>query len=418
MRTTRIRVMFMFSFTIVLAAILVVFSYRALASAAQITVFTPQGTALCGRNGSFAPAVFQGQTFMTRFDYYRVLAPPFGPEPVQVDLTFPDGRVFTIPASQQLDGVIDLPFNFPLGSRFAANGAGQFSLTIPVPGEWPYGCYSITGRGLSSGGINNATSFFVVIPGGQPGPSGNASLRATRNGQEIAAALQGEIVEVDGRGFIGGELVSLWITAPDGAVINFPPGQEVVLATPGGAISTSFQFEGKNPVGRYTFTALGQRSQFRVFASFELRPRPVAERGPAQLNVVVPADLGAAQRSIFYANGDLFFPGERIDLWLTMPDGAVRGFPSTFADSFAGQFMVELALDERLPTGFYQLTAQGAESRQLVIAPFTLEQTQGTVFNTDFSPEIGLDNNPLTPPNLEFIDPNPYDWNEYGNPDE
>jgi hypothetical protein len=410
--------MFALSLTIILSMLLVFFSYRAFASAAQITVFTPQGTALCARSGGFASAVFQGQTFLTRFDFFRVLAPPFGPEPIQVDITFPDGRVFTIPASQNLDGVIDLPSNFPPESRFTANGAGQLSLTIPVPGDWPYGCYSVSGRGLSSGGINNATSFFVVIPGGQPGPSGNASLRVTRNGQDLAAALQGEIVEVDGRGFIGGELVSLWITAPDGTVISFPPGQEVVLATPAGAIATSFQFEGKNPVGRYTFTALGQQSQFRVFASFELRPRPVAERGPAQLHVVVPADLGAPQRTVFFANGDLFFPGERVDLWLTLPDGAVRGFPSTFADPFAGQFMAELALDERLPTGFYQLTAQGAESRQLVIATFTLEQAFGTVFNPDFSPEIGLDNNPLTPPDLEFIDPNPYDWNEYGNPDE
>jgi hypothetical protein len=418
MLTSRFRRTFAIGLALTLGLVLASFSYGALASAAQITVFTPQGHAPCSRTGGMAPAVFQGQQFLTRFDYYRVLEPPFGPEAVVVDITFPDGRIFTIPASQQLDGVIDLPANFPPGSTFASNGAGQFSLTIPVPGEWPFGCYSIRGAGASSGGINNATAFFVVVPGGRPGPSGNAALRVTRNGQDINAALQGEIVEVDGRGFIGGELVSLWITAPDGTVIDFPPGQQVVQATPSGAFATSFQFEGKNPVGRYTFTALGQTSQFRVFAGFELRPRPVVQGGPAQLRVVVPADLGAAQRSVFYANGDLFFPGERVDLWLTLPDGAVRGFPSTFADPVAGQFLVELALDERLPIGFYQLTAQGAESRQLVIATFTLEQAIGTVYNPDFSPEIGLDNNPITPPDQAFTDPNPLIPLEYGNPDE
>ncbi|WP_129672143.1 hypothetical protein [Candidatus Chloroploca sp. Khr17] len=418
MLTAHVRRMFMIGMTLTIGLILVISSYRAFASAAQIAVFTPQGSAFCARTGGSAPAVFQGQTFLTRFDYFRVLAPPFGPEPVTVDITFPDGRVFTIPASQQLDGVIDLPNNFPPASRFVSNGAGQFSLTIPVPGTWPYGCYTVSGRGLSSGGINNATAFFVVAPGGQPGPAGNANLRVTRNGQDIAAAFQGEIVEVDGRGFIGGEFVSLWITAPDGTVIDFPPGQQVVQATPAGALSTSFQFEGKNPTGRYTFTALGQQSQFRVFASFELRAPPVVERGPAQLYVVVPADMSGPQRSVFYANGDLFFPGERVDLWLTFPDGAVRGFPSTFADPIAGQFLVELALDERLPVGFYQLTAQGAESRQLIIAGFNLEQNFGTVFNPYVSPEIGLDNDPRTRVDLDFIDPDPYNWNEYGNPDE
>ncbi|GIV91092.1 MAG: hypothetical protein KatS3mg055_3610 [Chloroflexus sp.] len=112
------------------------------------------------------------------------------------------------------------------------------------------------------------------------------------------------------------------------------------------------------------------------------------------------------------------FPGERVDLWLTMPDGSVRGFPSTFADPAAGQFMVELFLDERLPVGFYQLTAQGAVSQQLVIATFTVTQTTDTIANPQPVPLIGLDNNPTTPPDRSFIDPNPADSNEYGNPDE
>jgi hypothetical protein len=198
-------------------------------------------------------------------------------------------------------------------ARFTNNG-GQLSLTITVPGTWPYGCYRLTGRGLSSGGANTASAFFVVIPGGQPGPSGNATIRATLNGQETNVILQGQILEVDGRGFIGGELVSFWLTAPDGTVIDFPPGQQVIRATPAGAVSTSFQFEGKNPVGRYTVTALGNTSGFRAFAHFELRSRPVTPRGPARLSVVVPFGAQAPQRSIFFATGDLVFPGERVGL--------------------------------------------------------------------------------------------------------
>jgi len=133
---------------------------------------------------------------------------------------------------------------------------------------------------------------------------------------------------------------------------------------------------------------------------------------------MLPLGAIAPQRSVFFANGDLFFPGERVDLWLTLPDGAVRGFPSTFADNAAGQFSVELGLDERLPTGFYQLTAQGATSRQLVIATFTITQVADTVFNPNVSPQVGLDNNPSTPPDQSFTDPNPGNEDEYGNPDE
>ncbi|GIV93445.1 hypothetical protein [Chloroflexus aurantiacus] len=416
MKDFSLRSVFAVGFSVFVALVLIFFAYGAAASQARVEVFTPQGFAPCATTGAPAPAIFQTQTLLARFDYYRVLEPPFGPEPIEVDVTFPDGRVFTLGASQLLDGVIDMPTNVQF-ARFS-NNAGQLSLNITIPGTWPYGCYRLTGRGLSSGGANTASAFFVVIPGGRPGPSGNVVLRATLNGQETSVIQQGQILEIDGRGFIGGEFVSFWLTAPDGTVIDFPPGQQVVQASPSGAVSTSFQFEGKNPVGRYTVTALGNTSGFRAFAHFELRSRPVTPRGPARLSVVVPFGAEAPQRSIFYANGELFFPGERVDLWLTMPDGSVRGFPSTFADPTSGQFMVELFLDERLPVGFYQLTAQGAVSQQLVIATFTLTQTTDTIVNPQPVPQIGLDNNPVTPPNISFNDPDPTNINEYGNPDE
>ncbi|PDW02239.1 hypothetical protein [Candidatus Viridilinea mediisalina] len=411
------RFVFAVGFALTLGLTLALFSYQSFASAGQITVHTPHGSALCERVGAQAPAIFQGHTLMANFDFFRVRAPQLGgPEAIEVDLTFPDGRIFTIPASQRLDGVIDLPANFPPGSRFVSNGAGQLTLTIPVPGTWPYGCYTISARGMSDR-AHRAQSSFMVIPGGQPGPRGTATLRTTLNAQETSVIVQGQVLEVDGRGFIGGEDVSLWLTAPDGTVVNFPFGQRVVQATPGGAFATSFEFSGKNPIGQYTVTALGQHSQFRVFASFEVRSRPVEQRGPAQLDVIVPMNEAGPQRTVFYINGNLFFPGERVDLWLTLPDGAVRGFPSTFADEIAGQFMVEVALDERLPTGFYQLTAQGANSRQLIIANFTLQQTSGTVTSPDFvMPLIGIDNDPTTPPDQRFVDPNPDDWREYGQP--
>ena len=63
-------------------------------------------------------------------------------------------------------------------------------------------------------------------------------------------------------------------------------------------------------------------------------------------------------------------------------------------------------------------TMQGAVSQQLVIATFTLTQTTDTIVNPQPVPQIGLDNNPVTPPNISFNDPDPTNINEYGNPDE
>jgi hypothetical protein len=422
MLTRKVRTWFTLGFVGVLTVLLASVSYYASASPAVVEVFTPHGTAPCPRiGGAYAPAIYQTHTFLTRFDYFRVREPSLGgPENIAVDIAFPDGRVFTYTASQLLDGVIDMPTNTPFIR--ASNEAGQLSINITVPGTWPYGCYAITGRG-QSGSVHTGTGYFVVVPGGQPGPSGgNATLSVTRNGRSTPAAFQGEIVEVDGRGFIGGEPVSLWITAPDGTVINFPPGQQVVTATPSGAFSTSFEFEGKNPTGTYIFTALGQRSNARVFASFTLVSRPVQERGPATLFVAAPFDASGRQGTSFFVNGDLFFPGEMVALWLTLPDNAVRVFEPVYADNIGGQFAVQLFLDERLPTGTYHFSAQGVTSDQLVITRFTLDQTPNApVARPGVSPTIN-NNAPLNVPTQPFVDPPTSPPNallaELGNPDD
>lgn len=164
MKDFSLRLVFAVGFSVCIAFVIIFFAYGAAASRARVEIFTPQGLASCATTGAPAPAIFQIQTLLAHFDNYRVLDPPFGPEPIEVDVTFPDGRIFTLGASQLLDGVIDMPTNVQF-ARFS-NNAGQLSLNITIPGTWPYGCYRLTGRGLSSGGANTASAFFVVIPGG------------------------------------------------------------------------------------------------------------------------------------------------------------------------------------------------------------------------------------------------------------
>jgi hypothetical protein len=199
--------------------------------------------------------------------------------------------------------------------------------------------------------------------------------------------LQGSLVNIYGRAFTAKEVVAVWITAPDGVVISFP--EQVTNNI--GAFEATFQFTGANPVGEYHFTALGLFSRYRVIAPFTLTAPPVHEQGWALMRVAFPADAQQPQRAIFEVQGQRFSPYERIDIWVTFPDGAVRGLPSQFADQ-VGDFFALLTLDETLPTGVYHFTGQGAESRRLVITSFSLEQAFGAVANPDFSPEVVLSN--------------------------
>jgi hypothetical protein len=395
-------------FALTLGLVIGAFAYQASASTAVINIYSDLQRQRCDINGRFEPSVFQGGTFRLKFERYW-------DELVEVDITFPDGRVFTVPASYFLDGVIDQPFNIPALSVAPANIAGEVGGTLTVPGEWPYGCYKFIGRGLSSG--KSAEAFVVVVPGGRPGQNpGPARIAVTRTGSNEAVGQQGAFVDVNGSGFRAQEVISLWITAPDGTVINFPTldfaGNPLppVLSDNSGDFQTAFQFEGKNPTGTYQFTALGNDSGYRVIATFTLTGRPSVERGAAQLRVAYPADQADPQRSVFEVQGELFNPGERVDIWVTMPDGSVRGLPSQFADE-VGDFFATLYLDERLPTGVFKVTAKGADSGQLVITDFGLTQNQDTEFNPVPGPEILDSNSDLFGPPPETLNPD-----EEGNP--
>ncbi len=384
-------------FALALAAVLGVFAYTSSASVASFTIYSDRGQTTCDRTGAPASTVFQNGRFYLNLSRYWN-------EPVEVDISFPDGRLFTVPASLLLDGTIDQVINNPVASRAPANIAGELSAVLNVPGTWPYGCYFFTGRGLLSGKVSGAA--MVVVPGGGPGPNpGPAFASVTRVGSNASTGVQGSRVDINGGGFLGGEQISIWVTAPDGTVLNFPPGP-AVFADNSGDFRAAFTFDGLNPVGTYQFTVLGTISGYRIITPFTLTSPPVVQTGWAQLRVAYPPDQADPQRSGFEVQGRLFYPGERVDIWLTLPDGAVRGLPSQFADT-VGDFYAVLYLDERLPTGFYQATAKGSQSGHLVITSFTLQPAipQDTVFNPDPGPEIIDSSSDITGSPPAVLDP-------------
>jgi hypothetical protein len=384
MKLIRIRRLFAVGFALALASLLGAFAYQSSAVNAGGLLFVHGSTTgSCG--GRQVGAGYQDSNF-------SIEAQQFWPgEPVTVSFTFPDGRVLSpvvtsfadnnsLQPSQitqfllsgvalnGLDGVIDMPANFPWVQSTSIGG--DYVYPFPVTNKWPYGCYTFTALGGWSN--RQAQASFQVLPRSGPTPNaGPATLTIEDNTTGDPSSQQGAFVNIFGRGFVANEVISLWITAPDGAVFSFPYQP---MASDIGSFSAPFIFDANHPTGTYAFTALGNSSGYQVIGRFNLSSRASPLSGYAQLRVAHPSPASGAQGTIFQVQGKLFYPHERVDIWMTLPDGAVRGLPSQFANEF-GEFYADISLDERLPVGEYDFTAKGEWSGFLVIS--TLRLTGG-----------------------------------------
>jgi hypothetical protein len=404
LRSRRFAIVFAAAIALTLAI-----SVRNSAAAARYYIFGPT-TAVCDRTGETVAAGYQDSYFGAEAQGF------WDNEPVIISFTFPDGRVFSPVVTNDvlvntplgLDGVIDMPPNFPW--LFWTNPGGDYYSTFPTSNKWPYGCYTFTVHGLWSGREDSAE--FVVIPhiGAAPN-AGPTTLRVEDNTTGDPSGLHGATVDIFGRGFLAREVISVWITAPDGTVIDYPQQQTSDV----GSFESTFLFTEQHPVGRYAFTALGTHSGYQVIAHFNLDARSSTPYGWAALRVASPAS--GDQGTSFEVQGKRFDAFERVDIWMTLPDSSVRGLPSQFANEY-GEFFAVLYLDERLPTGLYHVTAKGADSGRLVIVDLSLESGSPNV--VDFPPdfietprvtESNFDNGTLgpgnNPPNLPVLDPQP-----------
>jgi hypothetical protein len=319
-----------------------------------------------------------------------------------------DGALVNTPFG--LDGVIDMPPNFPW--VFSANRGGDYYSTFSTSSKWPYGCYTFTAHGAWSN--REASGDFAMVPqiGAAPN-AGPTTLSVQDNTTGDPSGLHGALVDIFGRGFAAREVISVWITQPDGTVIDYPQQQ----ASDVGSFESTFQFTEQHQVGRYAFTALGTLSGYQVISYFDLGARSSTPTGWAQLRVASPYPASGDQRTGFELQGKRFNPYERVDIWVTLPDNAVRGLPSQFANEY-GEFFAVLYLDERLPTGLYHVTAKGADSGRLVIADLALDEGSPNVDN--FAPDINDTPNVIessigdgtlgpgnNPSDLPVIDPQP-----------
>jgi hypothetical protein len=346
---------FALAFALALALVAVFFVHRS--SAASVYILHGSSSDLCDRTGQSAPADFQDGYFGSELHGF------WDQEDVTITFGFPDGQIFTPASALLLDGVVNMPPNYT--TSFRTDVAGDLYFDYPITNKWPYGCYQMTAFGNSSG--QTAVGFFVVKARSGPAPAASpAKLAVWRNGTFEASAVHDSLINIHGTGFVPNEQVGIWITQPDGTVIGHP----TQVASDAGNIESTFQFTSAHQTGKYTFTAYGLLSGYQVFAPFELRGGTSVPSGWAQVRVAYPASSATTQNgSDIVVSGTLFSPGEPVGIWLTLPDGSVRGLPTQLADG-NGDFYADLAIDERLPIGRYHLTAKGVNSGRLVITDF------------------------------------------------
>lgn len=249
------------------------------------------------------------------------------------------------------------------------------------------GAYAYT-----SSAVNAGSQLFVL-----------ASTTATcqRNGQQAPAGYQDESLGLVLRQFWDDEPVYISFTFPDGRTfsplvadgrVDPPLGLDGLVDMPpnfpwlapvsnGGDYYFTFQASNRWPYGCYTFTALGAYSNRQTQGHFVLIPRSGPAPNPGLATLIVednttgdPSGLHGAIVNIF---GRGFRGQERVDVWITGPDGIVHDYPSQLT-SDVGSFASTFVFDPLWPTGSYAFTALGKDSGYQVIARFHLDSRPST----------------------------------------
>lgn len=240
-------------------------------------------------------------------------------------------------------------------------------------------------------------------------------------------------VYVSGKSFAPGELVSLYVTLPDGRVfplynlvsaLNPPaccPQSDEVLADGTGGFSALLRFgpvnqqqgfpttlggltdgvrytdtifllpgefaNGVPPIGVYTISAQGRTSLAKATVTLTVNPGPAGNNFGATTTtgtLTVLTTIGRLSsakqtdpdRTDVNPNVDVaangYIPGEPVSFWATLPDGSVVPFSTVGADDGGTAFIQVELLTGKFPTGQISFTARGNTSNYVTIGSFLL----------------------------------------------
>lgn len=157
----------------------------------------------------------------------------------------------------------------------------------------------------------------------------------------------GTVFQISGTGFAPGELVSLWISHPDGTIES----QGFTTADGSGNISFSAIPTENWGYGFFVQVARGLRSKYETTVTFEFYSPEVGSSGSAATG---------CSAGVFYASG--FQPNERVATWTGLPDGTYQPLPAVSADA-DGIVTFTWTPQFGWPGGVYSVAAQGYGSK-------------------------------------------------------
>ncbi len=239
-----------------------------------------------------------------------------------------------------------------------AEGAAGLELFVGV--DVPVGRHAFSARGNRSGRLASAP-FELAPAGGAPASSG-VTIAVTQ--EQLP---QGSCVDFAAAGFAADEPISVWLNLPDGTV-SADGLESGFAAAADGSFSYGICFSQLAAEGRYSFSAAGNASGRVGIASFSLlRGDYLGDPVGAAALFVDPPE--ARQLDTVSVVGGGFLPGERVVLWLTLPNGVVLDLFSGRTED--GTFVVDIALPT-LPVGVHNITAYGETSGLRGVATLNL----------------------------------------------
>jgi hypothetical protein len=226
----------------------------------------------------------------------------------------------------------------PVEPRPSADNAGsitsagiRFSAADFARGRW-----ALSAQGLNSGRL--AVGYFTITgPVGDPNKLG-IILQTTlvpegRGSVAPLAAVPGSGFVFTASGFNANEEVGVWLTPPGGGGLE-SVNERAIERDGRGSIRVVIQPQ-SGVEGIWQVTSQGKSSRRAVTAKFKLTRdyfAPLGTPRPANRNGAVnPAEGG--QRTQFRLTGTGFRANERLEHWVTTPDGAYYLNASAQADS-------------------------------------------------------------------------------------
>ncbi|HYP19359.1 MAG TPA: S-layer homology domain-containing protein [Chloroflexia bacterium] len=179
--------------------------------------------------------------------------------------------------------------------------------------------------------------------------------------------------------FEPGEVVSVYLTGPDGKVYPVEIADDEETANSEGIVGpASVATDSSMPPGIWRVTAEGTASQHIIWTYFKLIPpgpisNPACQDIPPSEDMTVGPSNCAPAGTEFSFEGSGFQPGENVGMYVTAPDGSVIGAPFEIqADEEGNAGGVTLNTNSSFPQGIYTATMEGTDSNNTARGYFKL----------------------------------------------